>query len=244
MKIIPLIPLAVACYSTYGQQLPDSTASAYKPAAAIQQDYYKDKISLTKLYNGSEYIDYTKLYNFVEGHQFFLSTEKSIGNVTYDNHLFEEIILAYDIARNQVIVQHANNPFTLKLISKNIQNFTIGGHYFKRIEADSSNNASIKTGFYELLSDNSFKVFAQRKKVTHEKIDQRKIILEFTSEDKLYIAKSNTFYEINSKKSLIRALDSKETETKKYIKTNKLKFDIKHRETSVLSTIKYFENLL
>jgi hypothetical protein len=243
LRLILLTTFLAAGYPSLCQQLPDSTALTYNPAAYIRQEYYKDKIGLTKLYNGPEYIDYTKLYTTIKGHQFFLSDQKLNGSVTYDNHLFENVKIAYDIARNQVVVQHADNPFTLRLINKDIQNFTIDGHYFTRIVADSSNQAVIKTGFYELLLDKSFRVFAQRRKGTLEKVEEQKIILEFNPETRLYLEKSGVFYDINSRKNLILALGSKETDLKKYIKSNKLKFDTKQRESSIISAVNYFEQL-
>ncbi|MBC6699816.1 hypothetical protein [Hymenobacter sp. BT190] len=243
LRTILLVALLAAACPSFCQQRPDSTALTYSPAAWIRQDYYKDQISLTKLYNGAEYIDYTKLYAVIKGHQFFLSDQKLNGSITYDNHLFNDVKIAYDIARNQVVVQHATNPFTLKLINKNIQNFTIDGHYFQRIEADSSNQTVVRTGFYELLSDKSFRIFAQRKKGTLERIDQQKVTLEFMPETRLYLEKSGIFYDINSKKNFILAIGSQGDNLKKYIKSNKLKFDMKRRESSVISTVNYFEQL-
>lgn len=209
----------------------------------MQNDYYQDKISLTKLYNGPEYIDYTKLYTTTNGHQFFLSPEKTNGSVIYDNHTFHNVKIAYDIARDQVVVQHADNPFTLKLINKNVQEFTIEGHNFKRLVSDSSNQSVIQTGFYELLFDGELKIYARRKKAAQEKTEQSSITLEFISDNKFYMEKSNLFYYIKNKSYLIKLLGIREKEVRDYVKNKKLRFKKAQRETDILSIVQYFQSL-
>lgn len=238
-----LLTLTAAAFTASGQQKLDSMALSHQTASALQKSYYLNQISLTKLYNGPEYIDYTKLYSSTNGHQFFLSPEKMDGSVTYDNHTFYGVNMAYDIARDQVVVKHANNPFTLKLISKNVQAFSIGGHDFRRLVSDSSTQGVIQTGFYELLVDDIFKVYARRKKGTQEKIDQKTIILEFISDNKLYMEKSGSFYYIKNKNYLIELLGSRESEVKEYIKSKKLKFKKSRKEADILSTVQYFLGL-
>lgn len=243
MRPLLLLALVAAAFTANGQQSIDSLSLDHNPALSLQDIYYQDKISLTKLYNGPEYIDYTKLYSAINGHQFFLSPEKKNGSVTYDNHAFHNVKMAYDIAREQVVVQHANNPFTLKLLSKNVQEFTIEGHRFTRLISDSTTKSVIQTGFYELLVDDKLKVYAHRKKGILERIEQSNITLDFIPNDKFYLSKDNAFYYIKNKGHLIELLGSREKELREYIKAKRLKFKKNRKESDIMSTVQYFQSL-
>ena len=118
-----------------------ATAAVQEPAAAIaaaRQPYSRALAPNPQLLNGPEYLDYAKRYHARTGHQFFLVPEMQTGSVYYNDHLFTNVQLAYDLVLDQVVLSPPHSPLTLRLIGEKVSDFTISGHHFTRLVADST----------------------------------------------------------------------------------------------------------
>ena len=106
--------------------------------AVLDKQYTQGFAAHPQLYNGPEYVDYAKPYHARVGHQYFLTDEKQPGSIYYNNHHFSDLLLAYDVVFDQVVIQHVTSPLTLRFLDKDVRYFTINQHRFIRLEADST----------------------------------------------------------------------------------------------------------
>ena len=64
------------------------------------------------LYNGGQYITYANLIK--DDHPYFQSDSMNRGNIVYDSVLFENILMYYDIVKEQVVI---NDPYKIYKLS-------------------------------------------------------------------------------------------------------------------------------
>ena len=164
----------------------------------------------------------------------------------YNDHYFPGLLLAYDIVREQVVLSHPDNPLTLRLINEKVGAFTINGHRFIRLVADSSSVKFIRTGFYEVLLDSTaqVQVLAKRTKRLQEILHHPNTDVEFTQADKLFIKKDGKYYPVSSKSSVTRLFSDKNKEIQAYIQEHALAFGKAQREETIVVLAGYYSSLL
>ncbi|MBJ6107464.1 hypothetical protein JAO73_00465 [Hymenobacter sp. BT523] len=219
---------------------PDPAAGA---AALAQQQYNASFGRHPQLYNGPEYVDYAKRYNSRIGHQYFLAPEKQPGGVHYNGHYFANLQLAYDVVRDQVVLQLPTNPLTLRLASEQVRYFYLNDHRFVRLLADSSAGGVIQTGFYEVLADNKVQLLAKRAKRLSEQLSQRTINAEFVPIDRYFLRKSGTYYAVTGKSGVVRLLADHGKEVQQFIRDKDLKFNKEQLGPSLTQVAQYYGTL-
>ncbi|WP_035565047.1 hypothetical protein [Hymenobacter sp. IS2118] len=227
----------------WGQQSPDD-ARLLAAVTAAQQQYTAAFVGPPQLYNGPEYVDYAKRYHAQIGHQFFSVPEKQPGSIDYNNHVFSNLRLNYDVVLDQVVLQHPTSPLTLRLINEQLRGFTINDRRFLRLVADSASKAVIRTGYYEVLADGEMQLLAKRAKRQQEQIIDRKVDVEFLNIDKLFIKKAGVYYPVGSKASVVRLLADRSKEIQQYLQAHKLNFSKKQREAAAVELVRYYNGLL
>jgi hypothetical protein len=208
--------------------------------AAAQKLYSASFPVHSQLYSGPEYLDYTKQYYASTGHQFFALPTRQPGSVYYNDHYFTGLQLAYDEVLDQVVLGMPNSPLTLRLINDNVRYFTLDGHRFVRVVADSATGNTIRTGYYEVLLDSTVQVLAKRVKRMQKRIEQRNINVQFTATDKLFIKKNGRYYPVSSKSAVTRVLADHSQEIQKYAREHKLKFSKAEREAAIVELAAYY----
>jgi hypothetical protein len=221
-----------------------ATPIALAPAMAAARHQYAASFGThPELYNGPEYLDYSRRYHTVKGHQFFLSTAPQPGAVAYNGHDFQNISLAYDVVLDHVVLSPPQSPLTLRLLDEKVRGFTISGHRFVRLAADSATRSIIRTGYYEELLGGPVQVLARRMKTQQEHISQAHVDVEFTAVDKLFVRKAGQYYAVSSKSSVLRLMADRGKEVQKYAQEHKLRFNKAQREASVLALATYYASL-
>lgn len=96
-------------------------------------------------------MEYPQLPYFVRNdHQFFLSDQALAGKVTYNNILYKNVNLQYDLVRDEVLTKNFNDKKII-LVKEKVGEFSIDGHLFKRL---TDSNPSLKIdGYYEILME-------------------------------------------------------------------------------------------
>ncbi|MDB5266983.1 MAG: hypothetical protein JWP58_23 [Hymenobacter sp.] len=211
--------------------------------AAAQQLYAASFPAHSQLYSGPEYVDYAKRYRTSTGHQFFALPTRQPGSVYYNDHYFSNLQLAYDEVLEQVVLGLPNSPLTLRLINENVRYFTINGHRFARVVADSATARTIRTGYYEVLVDSTVQVLAKRMKRMQEHIEQHDTNVQFTDVDKFFIKKDGRYYPVSSKSAVMRVFADHSQEVQKYVREHKLKFGKKERVAAVVELATYYSGL-
>jgi hypothetical protein len=247
MKFLRLTGLALLCVPLFGLcaagQAAAPDAALVSAVAAAEQQYAAAFALPSQLYNGPEYIDYAKPYHARTGHQFFGEPTRLPGEVLYNGHYFPNLLLAYDVVRDQVVLSPPRSPLSLRLVNENVRAFSLNDHHFVRLVADSANRRVIRTGYYEVLLDTSVQVLARRSKRMQEQIAQRSIDVEFVTQDELFIKKAGSYYPIGRKSAALRVFADRGKEMQAYVKTEKLSFKKAHIEDSVAQLASYYSSL-
>lgn len=220
---------------------PDALTAAAVTAA--QKQYNDSYVGHPLLFNGPEYIDYSKRYHASIGHQFFQVPERRPGSVYYNDHYFQNLRLTYDVVLDQVVLPQPTSPLTLRLINEQVRYFVIDGHRFIRLVDDSIAGGTIRTGYYEVLVDNRVQVLAKRAKRLQEQINQRAIDAEFVQTDRFFVKKDDVYHPISSKGSVVRLFEDRSKEVQHFLQTHKLSFGKAQFEASVVELALYYCSL-
>ena len=212
-------------------------------AEALRQEYATASVNNPYLYSGPEYADYTRKYHIRTGHQFYIQPEMLPGTANYNDREFANLRLQYDIVLDQVVLSQPGNPLTLRFIDEKVRTFSVGGHHFVRLMADSTNADIIRTGYYELLADGSVQVLAKRSKTLYEHLNKPYIDVSFVEANRLFMYKAGRYYSVRSKSAALHLFAEHSKEMQQYLKEHHLRFNKASRENSVVELARYYNGL-
>jgi len=202
--------------------------------------YYKFIGENSHLYIGSEY--FSPVYN-KEMHPFFQTFEFSNADIYYDGVLYSNIPAMYDLINDQVVINRYKQNFRIALKSEKVASFSISGHFFVRLVQDSLNQDFINTGFYDRLYNGRIQAYVQRKKKLEQNIVQNQLEVKIVEADRYLIKRDNIFYAVNSRGSLLNALEDHKKEIRKYFRKNSISFH-ENKENAILVASQYYDQLL
>ncbi|QHT65540.1 hypothetical protein GXP67_02090 [Rhodocytophaga rosea] len=212
--------LALTLSITAFGQLAQADVSQNQARADSGIDLSNDFISLpSHLYNGIEYVNYD---NHIDGHQFFESPVLEEGSVIYDGMLYRNVPMEYDLMKDELVIEHFQKYYKISLISERVSQFMLLNHTFVRIVAGKGED--IRTGFYEKLYEGNVKILARRTKIMEEEIAQRRLKQWFTQKNRYYVYKDKAYFQVKNKKGLIKVLDDRKKEVRKFIQENGINF--------------------
>lgn len=191
------------------------------------------------IYAGSDY-----QYERINSGYVFWGTENRVNSyITYDHIEYRDVPLLYDIVKDNVIINDASKPYFILLESNKISQFSISGHTFIRIFADSLSGSVIKTGFYECLYDGKTKALSKKKKIIDEFIDIGNVLNRTAMEkDKWYIYKEGAYFEVEGKSSILKVLGDKKKEILQYSKQDKIRFK-NNMDDALTRIVAYYDTL-
>jgi hypothetical protein len=209
-----------------------SIEAAKTNAVNSSLDFIGTRSSL--LFNGKEYLVYRPL----EKEHPYLTVNWLKGTVDYDGDHYSDVFLLYDIDADQLITKYLGGD-NFRLVKPFIASFTLGNRKFVQLR-----DSSVKAGFYEILSDHKFKVYAKREKIWHETaaFDQA-IRREFEERTRYLLLINGSFIEVNNKKSLLQVFAPQATALKQFIREKKLKFKSSVFESTLVQTVAFCEQL-
>ena len=157
--------------------------------------------------------------------------------------MFRNVLMAYDIVRDEVTTNRYNENFRMKLVSEKIAYFSLFGHFFVRLVQDSLSKSLIPTGFYDRLYNGKIKLFAKRQKIIKETVTADEgDKLWFEENDLYFFYKNDKYYSIKSKNDLLGFFKDRKKDVKRYLRKNKIKFK-KDPETTILKSVEYYDQL-
>ncbi|MDJ1499809.1 hypothetical protein [Xanthocytophaga agilis] len=210
--------------------------SAKKAIASAVELYRISTEESQHLYNGPEYFIYDSRS---KEHQFFESDEMEAGSVHYDGQFYPNVLIMYDIVKDEVAIEHLNRYDQIQLQKEKVSYFTVLNHHFIRLEKD---NTGLRTGFYDLLYNKRLKVLARRIKERDEVIEQMKIVVEFPAKNFFYVYKDGVYHSVSRKSSVLQLFEDQKKALRKYIRENKLRFK-KDRENTIVQVTAYYDQL-
>jgi len=190
----------------------------------------------SRLYNGSEYRDFLSKN---DEHPYFGVDDWVFGEILYDDEVYNDVPLFYDIYHDKVITEHILNGSKLELISEKVARFSISGHNFVRLKEDEAK--IITAGFYDLLYDGVTNVFCRREKLLQRKVESHDIIESFDERNRIFILKSGVYYPVRKKRSVLDVFGDKKSELKSYMKDNTIVFKA-DREKAIVQLAKQYDS--
>ena len=175
---------------TYAQSKAEDSIlrhAAYLHTASV---YYNQTGDQSSLYNGSRYEKYP--YRFRLGTAYYPSDKFATGSVIYDNIQFDSVSLLFDELQQALVL--SKDGYELQLVSERISKFTIEGHEFLRLFADSTHAGIPVTRFYELLYQGPSQVLkATYKSIREEAFSADEIPRYMVSREDYFIKMGNVY---------------------------------------------------
>ena len=187
----------------------------------IRNFYSSERGSESAIYNGKLHYPYA---SNIEGVAYFNSEAWQKGSVIYDNTLYENILMKYDLVQDQlIIIAYEKTGLPIALFSPRIKEFSLPA--FRFVYLDEKKNGSIlPPGFYQLLLEGRITVFSRNIKVVSEKIEGLQLFRRFEEKNAFYILKDGQYYLIKTKKDLLTTLEEHKKEINSHLKKMKLNF--------------------
>jgi hypothetical protein len=210
-------------------------------AIYVTKQVYQSAIAgNSQVFNGIDHIDPLQKKK-LNGTPYFLSEEWQEGFVFYDNQLYENASLRYNLFLDKLLIEHVQSHATIEMINEKIKYFGISNHTFVWL-SNSTAQSDIKEGFYEVLSSGNTKVYARRYKTIKEVADQKVMVTEFLDKRKLYLFKDKQYFTITNKGSALNAFGDDKSEIKKFLSQEKLNFR-SDPEGALVAIANYYDDL-
>ncbi len=191
------------------------------------------------IYNGCDY-QYERINS---GHVFFETNDLVKGSIVYDHIEYRDVPMLYDIVRDELVIQGNYQPYFILLASNKISQFSLSGHTFTWISADSLAGTAIQAGFYQCLYNGKTQAWVKNRKVIDESIDNGNILKKTAVEkNKWFICKHGTFYEVQGKSPIFKVLSDKKKEIQQYTKQNKIRFK-NNMDNALTRIVTYYDTI-
>lgn len=170
------------------------------------------------LYNGIVHTGYPKT---IAGIPYFFSPDWINGTVNFENVIYQQVPIKYDLVADQLIVKRPDG-FGINLFSPRVSWFMMYDSKFIYIDSKSF-NGSLLPGFYQQIQEGKVQLVFKRSKKMNEKITT-KVDQQFVDIVKFYIIQANTVHEVKNLSSVLTVLNDRRKELKDFLKVNKLKY--------------------
>jgi hypothetical protein len=191
------------------------------------------------LYNGSAYIKY---WNKVIGHPYFNSDQFKSADIKYQNFIYRDIPLKYDLMKNQLVILNATKEFEMAIINNYVSEFKINNHSFIKINSDSVHVYNPGQGFYELLYNGNSSVLAKYYKRVEASLKAEDNTSSFIEYDKYFVFANNEYHEVERISDYFSLHKDQKGQLKKYLRKEKLNY-AKDPAKALVSLATYFDTL-
>ena len=200
-----------------------------------------DSVDRQILYNGriwkNEYLS-------VEGHQFLLSADFLPGIITIDDHIFENVLLRYDIHNDELLVQRDANT-VIRTNRELISSFDIifNGEHLHFVNFDGSPTGSLK-GYYHLYYNSGIKIYVRYfKEILSASMTNG--LPRFNQLNTVILYENDLYFKVDNRRDLLSLLGKEEQQKmiKKYIRKDYFKIT-KKDPSSFRRVVEYYESIV
>ena len=237
------IKTALLCLFVFSVQVSFSQNSIsdsiqHEHAAKNAREFYRASMKENLLlFNGSEY---GSIGHNSFGSPFFESDSLLNGSILFMNNWYEDLNFQYDLMIDKLVMYDYKKSYSVTLAGEQIKEFIINGHHFYRLENIASSNTA---GFYENLVEGVNKLWARREKKVVLSSNAEDRTSRFTQYNSYFIQKNRLFYPVADENSLLKTMEDKKDDIKKYIRKNKIKFR-KQFESAAVKVLVYYNQLM
>lgn len=178
----------------------------------------------TSLFNGKRY--YNTYKTIPSNTNFFKFTDYTKGNVTYNNQPFYEVDLKYDVTTDQLITKLTGDKsyINIELVKDKVTDFQIDKHHFINSKSLLKDDVS-DLGFLEIAySSDHYKFLIKRDKKVSKKLDNKKYVFVFKTDDVFYLFYNDELHPISSYRTVHKILPNRKKDIKSFYKFNKKLF--------------------
>ncbi|WP_431243879.1 hypothetical protein ACQ9BO_05080 [Flavobacterium sp. P21] len=162
-------------------------------------------------------------YNLKNSHNYYLNKNFVKGSVFYDNQLYENILIKYDIYKDQLVKSFENNSaFGITLINEKTDYFLIGDKRFVNIDNKFKYPKTITGFFEEKYLGKNISLYIKYFKTAKETIIETTLYTEFKEDIDYQILYNSKFTSVNTQKEIVTTFPQLKKEIKDFYK--KIKF--------------------
>jgi hypothetical protein len=189
-------------------------------------------------YSGPRYTEYYA--QMKEGHPFFLGTMPRRGEVMFDNILYYNLYLKYDLLMNKLILSDSTHLVNTTLNIEKVDYFIIDGHVMVKLFKTKTNGLP-ETDFYEIVYEGKgIALFRKETRRISEDSEHKRYIWGDVS---FFLKKGDVYHSINTQGKALNAMDDKRAQVRSYIRSNELSFR-DNLEVAVKKSVMYYDSLL
>jgi hypothetical protein len=200
-------------------QLNGNDSVFYNSSIDTLREFYKKEMKEDlRLYTGSQYLQFG---GRVKGYVFFESPDFLKGDIQYDNKLYTDVKMRYDLEKDEIIVDSYSENYPIKLIAERVGYFNLDNHLFMRFVPDSSTGNATRPGFFDkIYSAENISAFVKREKKLEMPVNTEDNVPEYKQYDSYYILLNGKSYKVENTSSVPGILNDKKSPVRKFIRSS------------------------
>jgi hypothetical protein len=200
----------------------------------LQKKYSEERKSELLLIRGTDYAEYEAI---LDEHPFFLSDDWMFGTICYNENVYAQVPLQYDIHSDKLVTENPATGRKIELVKQNVSWFILEGHRFIFLEG-----SNVPSGYYELLVNGSAQLLANYHKAFQESTATGKLQVRVEEIKRYYIFKNGLLSPVKGKSTLLAALSDQRSVIQQEIKRRKLNFN-KNKEQALAESVSIYNSL-
>lgn len=158
-----------------------------------------------EIYNGLVHQNIFKTTND-SIHRYFQKNQFEKGTVKYNNQVYYDINIKYDVYEDQLVVKQDNEiDFkALNVIKNNVTYFTVNNRKFVNIDKLENKKEFMKGYYEENLVNSKFNFYIKHHKGIREIQKDGFILYSYTPDNSYVISLDEQFYEVKNKNQIIK----------------------------------------
>lgn len=218
----------VRAQPTFVQQAQDQAISVYEQRLSVQAHANE----------GHLYVGHDPRLKI---HPYFRTDSVQRGTVQLNGVRYRDLQLQYDVVRDQVVIQPTGSGYRLQVPMEKVDHFSLGNSQFTWINGDSL--AGVRTGFYEVIYNGRVKALVKRVKTIQEDLYDGSYKGTYLIKDRFIVQKQNAFFEVKTKRSLLKLFPDQARELRRFMRKNNLRFKDEGREQAIARTTQRYDEL-
>lgn len=176
-----------------------------------------------------------------KGTPYYGSGDWFTGSVLYDDALYENVLLRYDLVRDELVAQNPTTRNAFYLFKERVGYFTLGDKTFINLKK-SGHKSSPAEGYYQLLAQGSMTLLKKLTKSYQESFVAGSVEQRYDEKTVFYALKDNVYHELSNAKSLYSLAGTYKNQIKDAIKKGGRDSD-KNLELMLTSIAQYYNQL-
>ena len=190
------------------------------------------------IFNGREHILY---HPQISGTAYFDSGGWQKGPILYQNILYKDVPMKYDLVADELVVFHVNGYSRVVLFTPWIQTFTLGNSKFVYLEAGEAPLS--RAGLYQELVKGSTGLYAKRLKLISETASTFAVERKFENRYSYFVLMNGKYHKVNSRKDAMALLKDKKNQVRSKLKAAGIRRFKPNLDLALTKTIEYYNEL-